>query len=336
MPNYYSLNPKEEVDRRTAEGLLRLQTALSSEIPGKTTDATLLLASWNIREFGGTKYGGRDTESLFYIAEIISHFDLVAIQEVRSDLGPLDDLMKILGKWWSYLVTDVTIGRQGNDERLSFLFDKRKMSFGGLAGEVTSAMVKKDQSLTIPFAFARSPYIVGFQAGWFKFKICTGHLYYGASKADDPQRVAEMEELVKLLDKQITDKDRWGRNIILLGDFNIFSTDDQTFKKMIKVFKTPPSITGAKTNQNRTKAFDQIAFISPDNENHIAKSKGGVFDYYQYVYRQQDASVYLKDKQKSFAEWRSYKMSDHLPLWTEIQVDFAQEYLVRKTKKPTE
>lgn len=334
MPYYASLDNRKPEDRRTAAGLLRLRTALAGEVPAKSIDDTLLIASWNLREFGGTKFGGRDREALFYIAEVISHFDLVAVQEVRDDLDPLDALMRILGSWWDYLVTDVTVGRQGNGERLAFVFDKRKISFGGLAGEVTSAMVKSGDTLSIPKAFARSPYLVGLQAGWFKFTLCTSHLYYGDDKPDDPQRLAEMKELVALLQDRVNAKDRWARNSVVLGDFNIFGEADQTFSALTTVFNIPPNIKGKKTNQSRTKPFDQIAFLSPDVGNQIAGARGGVFDYYQQVYRTADAATYPVPDGTTFETWRSYKMSDHLLLWTEVQVDFGDDYLARKATAP--
>ena len=99
MPYYKKLNPKISSDKRTAEKLLVLKTALDNSIPAKTVDQTLLLASWNIRELGGTKYGGREKEALFYLAEILSRFDLIAVQEVRDNLDALDGLMSILGGW---------------------------------------------------------------------------------------------------------------------------------------------------------------------------------------------------------------------------------------------
>ena len=334
MPYYSSLNPARPEDRRTAEGLLRLRTALAAQVPAKSIDDSLLIASWNLREFGGSKYGGREREALFYIAEVMSHFDLVAVQEVRDDLDALDDLMRILGGWWDYLVTDVTVGRQGNGERMAFVFDKRKINFGGLAGEVTSAMVKSGDTVSIPKAFARSPYLVGMQAGWFKFTLCTGHLYYGEDKADDPTRLAEMRELVALLNDRVNAKDRWARNSILLGDFNIFREDDQTLAALTTVFRIPPTIKGKKTNQSRTKPFDQIAFLSPDVGNQIADARGDVFDYYQHVYRDADAALYPVPEGTTFATWRSYKMSDHLLLWTEVKVDFGDEYLRKKAIAP--
>jgi hypothetical protein len=86
MPFYKELDAKLPEDRRTIEGLLRLKEALDKSIPPKTVDPTLLLATWNLREFGGSKYGGRTQEALFYIAEIMSRFDMIAVQEVRDNL----------------------------------------------------------------------------------------------------------------------------------------------------------------------------------------------------------------------------------------------------------
>lgn len=331
MPFYNTLDSGKPNDRRTASGLLRLRDALDGTIPSKTLDDTLMVASWNLREFGGKKYGGRTRESLFYIAEIIDRFDLVAVQEVRDDLQALDQLMVILGGWWKYVITDVTGGRQGNSERLAFVYDQRKLSFGGLAGEVAPDMVKRpDGGLAADFAFARSPYMVGFRAGWFKFSICTGHLYYGKSKPDDPQRLAEMKTVVKLLQKRIKSADRWAKNVILLGDFNIFSELDKTFTALTGAFRKAPALDKSRSNQGRTKAFDQIAFLAPDVNSQLEKAKGGVFDFYEHVYRTQDRADYAQKDLTKFKDWRTYQMSDHLPIWIEVRIDFGVDYLKRK------
>lgn len=337
MPFYNRLSASREVDRRTATGLLRLRAALLGAIPPKTLDDTVLIASWNLREFGGSKHGGRTKESLFYIAEVIDHFDLVAVQEVRDDLRELDALMSILGSWWKYVITDVTPGPSGNGERMAFIYDQRKLSFGGLAGEVSPALIKnEDGMLGSPFGFARSPYMVGFRAGWFKFSICTGHLYYGKSRADDPQRLAEMQALVSLLEKRIKSADRWARNVVLLGDFNVFSELDETFAALTNAFKKPLALDRSRSNVNRTKAFDQIAFLAPDVDLQLEKAKGGVFDFYEHVYRPQERETYGKNDLKKFRDWRTYQMSDHLPIWVELLTDFGLEYLQRKTDPTAE
>lgn len=143
MPFYQNIKPGTPQGKRTITKLQELRVQLTKEIPAKQMESNLLLATWNIREFGGTKYGGRLDESYYYIAEIISKFDLIAIQEVRDNLAALDKVMEILGSYWSYMFTDVTEGREGNSERTAFLFDTRKVRFGGLAGQLVLPRLKK-------------------------------------------------------------------------------------------------------------------------------------------------------------------------------------------------
>jgi hypothetical protein len=95
MPDYKSIDSNTVEGRRTAERLLTLKLELDKAIPAKTVDPTLMLATWNLREFGGTKSGGREDEPLYYIAEIMSRFDIIAVQEVRDNLDALDKLMEV-------------------------------------------------------------------------------------------------------------------------------------------------------------------------------------------------------------------------------------------------
>jgi endonuclease/exonuclease/phosphatase family metal-dependent hydrolase len=332
MPFYKNINVKTQAGKQTVEGLLRLRPALDAAIPPKSVDTQLLLATWNIREFGGTKYGGREDEALYYIAEILSRFDLIAVQEVRDNLDALDRLMGILGSWWKYLVSDVTLGTPGNDERLAYVYDTRKLSFGGLAGELIPPAEKKDGKLLQPFAFARTPFLAGFRAGWFKFTICTHHLYYGQDKADDPQRVAEAQQVVGLLKSRMKSHDRWANNAVYVADMNVFTMEDETAKALGKGdFHIPKSLYGQYTNAKHDKPFDQMAFLAPDIERQMEVCKTGVFPFFDFVYREQDLAQYpaAKDKQ-TYLQWRTFKMSDHLPVWVQLGIDFAMDYLDRK------
>ncbi|MBN1538011.1 MAG: endonuclease/exonuclease/phosphatase family protein, partial [Anaerolineales bacterium] len=247
-------------------------------------------------------------------------------------------LMNILGGWWKYLVSDVTLGRQGNQERHAYIYDTRKLAFGGLAGELSPPMTKTGTTLSADFAFSRSPYLAGFRAGWFKFTICTQHLYYGESKADDAQRLKEAEMVVDLIKKRMKSHDRWANNAILLGDFNVFSTEDDTFLALEKGdFLIPTGIRGKYTNASLNKPFDQIAFLAPDVARQIAVANAGVFPFFKYVYRDEDHMYYQPDMdEKKYRQWRTYKMSDHLPVWVELNVDFGGDYLMRKSKSPDE
>lgn len=136
MPWYQYLRKGNPSDEFVVERLLALRKSLNQHIPERTLRDSLLLATWNIREFDSLAYGKRTKDANYFIAEIISHFDLVAVQEVRKDLKGLKKVMGILGNNWDYLITDVTEGQPGNKERMAFLYDTRKVSFGGLASEI--------------------------------------------------------------------------------------------------------------------------------------------------------------------------------------------------------
>ena len=335
MPDYKSIDSNTPEGRRTAEKLLDLKIALDA-LPSKTVESTLMLATWNIREFGGTKSGGREAEPLYYIAEVISRFDIVAVQEVKDNLDALDELMKILGPWWKYLVSDVTLGTQGNNERHAYIYDTRKISFGGMAGELVPEMKKTEGTLSSDFAFSRTPYVAGFKAGWFKFTLCTQHFYYGESKSDDPQRLKEAENIVKLLKKRMKSKDAWAGNSILLGDFNVFSTEDKTFQAIEKEkFQIPNNLRGTYTNANQDKPFDQIAFLASEVEKQLGLAKAGTFPFFDHVYRMEDWKTYQpKTTEQKYKQWRTFKMSDHLPLWVQLYVDFGNAYLEKKMVEP--
>ena len=187
MPFYASLRGwQTEADRiRTAQGLLRLKQGLrEAGIPPHALDDRVLIGTWNIREFDSAKGGTRTLESMLYIAEVLSAFDVVAVQEIREDLGPLDDLMRLMGDWWRVVFKDVTRGTSGNMERMAFLYDSRKVRFGGLVGEVVLPDKGTRDAAAFRRQFARTPFLVGFSVGWFKFTICTAHLYYGDDVAD--------------------------------------------------------------------------------------------------------------------------------------------------------
>jgi hypothetical protein len=152
---YYNLEPKkwDKAERvlekkRIANNLIRLRKALRTHLrlqrkkenrdESLDSEMFIRLATWNIRELGANrKYGKRLDESLFYISEILSHFDLIAVQEVNEDLYDLNRITSILGKGsWDYIATDATEGRSGNGERMAFVFNKNKVSFKDIAGEV--------------------------------------------------------------------------------------------------------------------------------------------------------------------------------------------------------
>ncbi|MCL1976529.1 MAG: endonuclease/exonuclease/phosphatase family protein [Candidatus Bathyarchaeota archaeon] len=343
MPMYSTIKKiKNDSERnRIVEKLLALRAQLDRQIPAKTATDTLLLATWNIRAFGDN----RRNESLHYIAEIVSRFDLIAIQEVAANLDGLSKLVTLLGPNWDYIVTDSTEGTAGGGERMAFIFDRCKVFFRKMAGEIVLPETKLiyDKKTDKNLQFARTPFCVAFQAGWFRFILTTVHIYYGTAKNDDPRRIEEIKSIVKFLSTRATKE---GENYILLGDFNIFNTSDTTMKALTSNgFYIPDDIREHPSDLGQSKHYDQIAFKLKIDTNMTVFSEGkqhaGTFNYSETVYQPQDLNLYreyfdekyVKGKTEKEIEkyyltnWRTFEMSDHLPLWIELKVDFSNQFL---------
>ena len=342
MPYYAGLRKIKDAKtrKRTVDGLQRLRVGLSAAIPTRTATDTLLLATWNIREFDSGKYGFRPDEPYYYIAEILSHFDLIAIQEVRDGLYPLQRLKDLLGSWWGYIVTDVTLGPSGNSERMAYLFDRRKVDFTGLAAELV--LPTKKGAKALPVQMARSPYIAGFHAGWAYFTLVTVHIYYGKGIAVDPRRLEEITAFSKTIAanaRKLSSAPQYEPgiapvpdNLIMLGDFNIFNRKDVTMEAITKAgFRVPDELQSVPgSNVDKNKHYDQIAYYKRLSRL-TPTGNAGVFDFYEYVYRLDDEDIYARERAekagRSFKDWRTYRMSDHLPMWIELGVDDADSYL---------
>jgi len=59
---------------------------------------------------------------------------------------------------------------------VAFVYDRRKVRFGGLAGEIVIPPEKVDTEV---LQFARTPFVCDFKAGWAPIDLCTVHIYYG-------------------------------------------------------------------------------------------------------------------------------------------------------------
>lgn len=350
MPMYWPLKYWKTADReRAIDHINALRKLIARTVPRRTATDTLLLATWNVRDFDSDKFGQgpRLAESLHYIAEVVSAFDLVAMQEVNEDMRPFEKVMNLLGPAWRYVATDVTEGPSGNGERMVFLFDETKVQFKHIAGEI---VLPKSSLVGGEHQFARSPFLVRFQSGWFKFNLCTVHMYYGDDSGDGyARRVAEIDAVAKFLKKR-ADKD--GQNYILLGDMNVVSPEDDTMKALRKhKFILPADLTLDSnalrwaSNIGGDKNYDQIAFLVRRDELELGPSanNAGVLNYYKAVFTEDEAEAYFPlgkangkwpdtvAKRKTYysKEWRTWQMSDHLPLFIELRIDFTEKYLKR-------
>jgi endonuclease/exonuclease/phosphatase family metal-dependent hydrolase len=350
MPMYWQLKRWKATDReRAIDHIAALRKHIAQSVPRRTASDTLLLATWNLRDFDSNKFrhGPRLAESYHYIAEVLSAFDLVALQEVNDDMRPFEKVMDLLGPSWKYIATDLTEGPSGNGERMVFVYDSTKVHFKYIAGEI---VLPKAALIDGEHQPARSPFLVRFQSGWFKFNLCTVHMYFGDESGEGlARRIAEIDAIGKFLKKR-ADKD--GQNYILLGDMNIVKPGDDTMKALTKhKFILPADLTLDNnalrwvSNMGGDKHYDQIAFLVRKDELELGPSEknAGVFNFYKAVYREDEAETYYPlgkgnrkwpttpAKRKTYyaKQWRTWQMSDHLPLFVELRIDFTDKYLKR-------
>jgi len=73
------------------------------------------------------------------------------------------------------------------------------------------------------------------------------------------------------------------------------------------------------------------------------KQHAGAFDFTESIYTPQDLCLYRGCFDKKYVvekteqqiekyyltNWRTFQISDHLPLWIELKIDFSKEYLER-------
>jgi endonuclease/exonuclease/phosphatase family metal-dependent hydrolase len=348
MTDYSLLETIPEPDRRrTAEGLQRLRTALRAKVPPKTLDSTMLLATWNIRELDTAKGGWRTPEAYLYLAEVLRHFDLVGVQEVREDLAGLTTLMQAVGPHWRSIVTDITEGVPGNGERMAFVYDSRTVEFAGLASQLVLPPLSDG---TPPEQVARTPLMAGFRAGDSAFQVTTVHVIYGKDDANDPRRVDEINDIADALRRRAQNKHAWSHDLVLLGDFNIYSPQDRTMAALTAHgWMVPPELqTIPGSNVPKNKHYDQIALRDPAERQARFETTGraGVFDVFECVFRLDDESAYAPqmgeryvttkdgreradtERHTYYRDWRTYQISDHLPMWLELRTDYHDEMLV--------
>lgn len=331
---------------------MTLRHDLSQTIVKDRRPNSLIVGTWNIRAFDGGL--PRLDESLHYIAEVIAAFDICAIQELKPDLEPIRKLKKLLGPNWDYFLTDVSNHEGGNFERMAFFFNTDKVFFRNIIGEI----VIGSDVLPNGNQIARTPFFAAFQAGWFRFTLCSSHIIYGD---DHALRAAEITAITEALTARARKEDQV---FIFLGDMNIES-DAGPIMTALRDSKMDLAPVPA-SNLGGDKPYDQIAFTAKGKSTRKTRLiRSGAFDWRNavfgpaqprdpgadpdppFVVRVSDAEnlahydpivrahrvknglePYASFK-SSFKTWMTNEMSDHLPVWAELETDYSDDYLTQ-------
>jgi endonuclease/exonuclease/phosphatase family metal-dependent hydrolase len=279
----------------------------------------VLIATWNIANLGVHERRSKDHQ---LIAEVLSWFDLVAVQEVNNNLSGLQGLRAHLPTSYVVLFSD----EAGNNERLTYLYDTAKLTLLEETGEIAVPprwrhVIRVPGSTQKFNGFDRNPYLASFRVKGteFVFVIVNVHLYFGSdSKASHNRRFMESLATARWADLRRRNDDAYTTNMMVMGDFNLEKTDwtDPVWRMLGErgLYLVPHSTYVGGSNIKDNRPYDQMAFF-PGAVNDAVEASG-VFDFDRAVF----SSLYQSRPEADFLAYVKYYISDHRPLWTSFNV----------------
>ena len=287
------------------------------KIPPSTTK-NLRIATWNIANLGEQI---REEAHLKIIAEILSWFDIVAIQEIKENSEDFQKIVGLMGHNYSFVFCD----EGGNNERMAFVYDSKKIT---LLHEVAELAISPADYRHIKIAgvgqvfegFDRSPYMASFRAGKFEFTLLSVHLYFGDDTEEKSinRRCLEAYCVGRWADLRGASKFTYNgiRNVFALGDFNLpmIDANNKIYKALVaRGLHLPDHTSKIYSNISDDRQYDQIAFL-PDSKSKMLSH--GVFPFDNAAF----ADVYNTKTKTEFKGYIKYFISDHRPMWMELDI----------------
>ena len=271
---------------------VRLQTT------GQKSQETIRIATFNIEALGKEKAG--DPAIMPIVAQIISQFDVVAIQEVRGgDAQPIQTLVELMRASGAYYAATVSepIGRAPQAESYAFMWDATRIQF--IEG---SAYLVQDQADRMH----REPMVASFESRVgladgrrpFRFTLINAHT--SPTEVETSAIANEMNVLddvfvrVRQYDYQTTGEE----DCIMLGDLNV---DTKGLRELGQIPNIVSIAGDSLTNTLRTETLDHILLDQTLTREYTGRF--GLIDF------QRDLGL---------SQEKALQISDHLPLWAEF------------------
>ena len=253
-----------------------------------SSQETVSLISWNIRDFGKTK----NSHELEDMAEITRDADILAIQEVVSGYGgaqavaKLADILNRKGSKWDYVISDPTNSSKYVTERYAFIWKTKHIKIKNRGQLITELDSLVD----------REPFYLDFYIKEKKFTVVNFH-----SRPHDKNPEVEILAITDYLKTNLSE-----HPIILAGDFNV--DEKELVFEGLKTLGYRSAITNQRTtlkhscdkNNYLNYAIDNIFFSK-----NILKVKGTTIDFVRVCDNLENAR----------------KLSDHLPVYLNFKIE---------------
>jgi len=250
---------------------------------------TIRVASFNIQVFGEKKLAKPRVQNL--LAEIVRHFDIVAIQEIRSkqEIMPrFMDAVNATGRHYDFVVGP-RLGRSTSKEQYAFVYD--------------TASIEIDRNALYTVAdpddlLHREPLV-----GWFRVRGPPPDQAFTFSLVDihtDPDETKQELDALADVFRAVRDDGRGEDDVILLGDLNV---DDHHLGRLGQLSQIHWAISGVATNTRGNKLYDNIIFSDVATSEYMGR--WGVFDMVREFNLTIDEAL---------------EISDHMPVWAEFSL----------------
>jgi endonuclease/exonuclease/phosphatase family metal-dependent hydrolase len=274
-------------------GSCQAGTTGSGSVDGGTTLSNkILVGSFNLQVFGVTKAGKPDVMAI--LAQVIRHYDIIAVQEIRDAGGTSIDALKAAvnstGAIYEYEIGP-RLGRTSSKEQYAFFYNTATIEASSGAYTFNEGGVD---------TFEREPFIAHFKAkaGAFDFTLVDIHTKPGDATAEIsflPNVISEARTLTAEAD------------VICLGDFN---ADGSYFDE------------GTYTSIFPSSTFDWLIGNSLDTTE--AASSNTYDRIVTYLASDEDfdgnAGVYRYDQILNMGSVTPDLVSDHYPVYAEFWV----------------
>ena len=269
--------------------------------PGQPNSGPVIrIATFNIQAFGLTK-ASKDYV-MVRLADIIRKFDIVAIQEIRSQneylIPSFVQLVNQPGRRYDH-VTGPRVGRTVSKEQFSFIYDTERIEVDHMSVYTIS---DPDDLLH------REPLVATFMARdvhpdeAFTFTLVNVH-----TDPNQPDLAVELDALAEVY-RVVRRSARQEDDVILVGDFN---ADDRNLRRLGQLPGIFPTVAGVATNTRQNAQYDNIIIHQPSTTEYTGRS--GVLDLIRHY---------------NLNEQQALEISDHFPVWAEFSV-YERDYAGR-------
>ena len=275
-----------------------MPVTIGAAAPQLNDGPTIRIASFNIQVFGDKKLSDRLVAQT--LARIVQQFDVVAIQEIRTQSDRhMQDFVSVInsaGAHYDYVVGP-RLGNSKSTEQYAYVFNTDKIMIDRVSvytvGDPDNLLHR--EPLVASFSTKLDPSVA------FTFTLINVH-----TDPDAPVLKQELEalaEVYRVVRRAGGNED----DVIMLGDFNASDQEmGQTRLGMIPDLK--PLVRGVFSNTKQNKLYDNLLIHTPSTTEYMGRS--GVLNFAQPL---------------NMTQAQAETVSDHFPVWAEFSA-YERDY----------